>query len=81
MKQVGIVPRIGTSLIQIVCTFEKVICVTSTNSLKISTTHLEDVSVITGLAKCKQTADEYFTKNSQKLCGCFGQWSTTATIF
>ena len=64
MKQVGIVPRIGTSLIQIVCTFEKVICVTSTNSLKIFTTHLEDVSVITGLAKCKQTADDDFTKNS-----------------
>ena len=64
MKQVGIVPRIGTSLLQIVCTFEKVICVTSTNALKIFTTHLEDVSVITGLAKCKQTADDLTTTNS-----------------
>ena len=63
MKQVGIVPRIGSSLLQIVCTFEKVICVNSTNAIKIFTTHLEDVSVITGLAKCKQTADD-FTKNS-----------------
>ena len=46
MNQVGIVPRIGTTLTQISCTFEKVISITANNTVKVFTTHLEDVSVI-----------------------------------
>lgn len=51
MQKVALVPRIGTTLCQIVCTFEKVIAVTANNFVKIFTTHLEDVSSIAGLTK------------------------------